>query len=444
MSDTFVRLLQAKYENSYNSETDHSKGIEIFIKHKPTLSTMTLASLNNSSLSSAGADGEISGACPNIQELDISYTQISNWADILRIASELKSLSYLKISGLPLDPETFSLSRPCENLASLSMSSNRFSRDQLSRICESFPNLENLVLKECVLPSLDSIFPGLFMNITSLNLNNAGIQEWQEIRILGEMPCLNSLKIARNPIKEIDEMENGKHFKTLKYINLEETGLNCLKSVHNLNALPALVNIRIGNTPLQMRFQEHFYNIVVSYLEKIEYFSGGLIKERSRVTAERQFVRDFNDEQNPGTHISQGDNRNWLVNAISTSEIPINMQVFTKLFEKHGLVYKFADVNLAPPTSAAILIELEDGRQENQVVSLKWTVRELKELVSVLFNIPTRVQKLYYGDHEALSVYGFDLLRFDNIPLSRIGFKDNDILQVRYSCRRAKNLYSKK
>jgi hypothetical protein len=122
----------------------------------------------------------------------------------------------------------------------------------------------------------------------------------------------------------------------------------------------------------------------------------------------------------------------------------VNTLVFNRLIEKHGLVHKFAEVNLTAPTSATILIEVEDGRSETQTVSLKWTARELKELVSVLFDIPKSVQKLYYGDHEALSVFGFDLIRFDSIPLSRMGFKDNDILQVKFNSRRAKTLYKKR
>jgi hypothetical protein len=444
MSESFVHLLRVKYENSYNEETARAKGIEIYIKHKPTLSTLTLAALNNTSLSSAGPIGEISASCPNIQELDISNTKITNWEDLLQIVSELKSLTYLKISGLRLDPDTFTSAKACVNLTSLSMSGNTFSIDQLKCMSDSFPGVENLVLKECILPQLDSIFQNFFSNVSSLNLNNAGIQEWRDIRILGDLPNLSSLKLSRNPIQEIDEMEFGSRFKALKYINLEETLLNCLKSVHNLNALPELANVRIGNTPLNMRFQEHFYNIIVSYLERIQYFSGGLIRERGRAGAERQFVREFNDENNPGNHISQGEGRNWIINSLLPSEIPVNTLVFNRLFEKHGLVHKFAEVNLTAPTSATILIEVEDGRSETQTVSLKWTARELKELVSVLFDIPKSVQKLYYGDHEALSVFGFDLIRFDSIPLSRMGFKDNDILQVKFNSRRAKTLYKKR
>jgi hypothetical protein len=55
----------------------------------PTLEELTVVSLNCMLLEVAGPPGEISTACPNIQELDISETIIRNWAEVINIVSQL-------------------------------------------------------------------------------------------------------------------------------------------------------------------------------------------------------------------------------------------------------------------------------------------------------------------------------------------------------------------
>ena len=46
-------------------------------------------------LEEAGEDGEIAKYCPNIQELDISETNIKNWGEIIKIVSQLPVLIYI-------------------------------------------------------------------------------------------------------------------------------------------------------------------------------------------------------------------------------------------------------------------------------------------------------------------------------------------------------------
>ena len=55
----------------------------------PTLEELTVVSLNCMLLEGAGESGEISKCCPNIQELDISETNIKDWSEIIKILQQL-------------------------------------------------------------------------------------------------------------------------------------------------------------------------------------------------------------------------------------------------------------------------------------------------------------------------------------------------------------------
>jgi hypothetical protein len=69
--------MRAKYE---------SPDLEcVLAKHRPTITTITVASLESSELVTAGESGEISSCCPRIQELDISKTDLVSFHEVVRI-----------------------------------------------------------------------------------------------------------------------------------------------------------------------------------------------------------------------------------------------------------------------------------------------------------------------------------------------------------------------
>jgi hypothetical protein len=87
-------------------------------------------------------------------------------------------------------------------------------------------------------------------------------------------------------------------------------------------------------------------------------------------------------------------------------------------------VFKFADVNLAPPTEATVHFETFNRLKGTHTVLLKWTVRELKLYIEEWFGIKPNICQLFYVDPDLEC--GPELLRRDTITLINLRVKDDD------------------
>ncbi|CAG9327182.1 TBCEL_2 [Blepharisma stoltei] len=425
---SFVALVRDRYVNSYNKP--NISGVQIKVNRIPTLEELTVVSLKNSNLSSSGPEGEISMTCPNIKELDISETCITNWQELINICKQLNALEFIDIGRLRLDPQSFADSDSVfEKLKWLVMNRVNLGYQEMRIMSKTFPNIETLVLRASRIDFIE-VFRDCFQNVTRLNLGKCDIREFSQIEALSVMENLQELKLYNNPIAEIINVSHLDGFKKLKRLNLSFTQIRDLQSIYNLNSFPVLTELRINDSTFSERFKEHARKILINYLQNIEEINGSKVSVKERTTAERQFLRDFSDPADISRHVMQPTKETlfeWLI----PEEIPTNIQVFDKVHSKHGNVLKFAEVNLAPPTEALVHIRLEEGESQDHVVSLSWKVRDLKTLCERIYGIPKSEQKLFYGDHEVMEHLGFDLLRFDNQNLSALNLKDNDVILVR-------------
>ena len=293
-------------------------------------------------------------------------------------------------------------------------------------ISRTFPELVSLELRGSVV-DIQGSFESGFPKLIKLNLAFCKINDFNDLSILSTHPTLLELKLCNNPLRQL-RYHSG--FSTLKKLNLEGTGVSDLVSVHNLNQFPALTEIRLGNTPLGERTNNHFRKILIAYLPKATKLNGGYVEIKERNVHERQFIRDFSDPNNSSAHVSENEYLYKLVGlGLLDEEAEPNRQAFSRLLAKHGTVHKFAEISLAPPTTANLIFETEDGRSEQKEVPLGWTVANLKKLCQGLFAIPEKQQKLYYLDSE-VPAYGMEPLRFENKQLKSMKMKDDDVIKV--------------
>jgi Ubiquitin family len=272
------------------------------------------------------------------------------------------------------------------------------------------------------------MFAGSFNNLIKLNLSNCKIKNFEDLGILSSHDRLAELKLCNNPIETIKYSEG---FVSLKKINVEGTLIEDLVTIFNFRSFPCLTEIRVGNTPISARLKNHFRKILVSYLSKATKINGGTVDAKERTLHERQFIRDFSDPKNSSEHVNSNEYLYKLVGFhLKPSEQEINSYVFRSLYSIQGAVYKFAEINLAPPTTAKLIFETEDGRKESKEVPLGWKVLNLKKLCQNLFGIPETQQKLFYLDSEVPAL-GMEILRFDNRALRTFKMKDNDVILVR-------------
>ena len=261
-----------------------------------------------------------------------------------------------------------------------------------------------------------------------MNLAYCKIRNFQDIISLSTYPNLAELKLCNNPI---ETLEYNSGFLSLKKLNLEGTLLNNLSFVDILNQFPVLTEIRLGNTPLTTRLKDHMRKIMIAYLHKATKVNGGYVDAKERILHERQFIRDFSDPDDSKEHVSSSEYLLKLLGFhLEDSEVDSNKKKILMHLQNHGRVHKFAEVNLAPPTTANLIFETEDGRKETKEVPLGWKVLNLKKLCQNLFGIPEKQQKLYYLDSE-VPILGMEMLRFDNKVLRTLKMKDNDVIVIR-------------
>ena len=314
------------------------------------------------------------------------------------------------------------------NLKSLVLCKSNFPPEKFEVINKNFPNLATLELRGSTInvPAVFSV-PS-FENLIKLNLAYCKIRNFQDIEALNSYSKLAELKLCNNPIETI-EYHGG--FLSLRKLNLEGTKLNNLSHVDNLNLFPALTEIRLGNNPLAKRLNNHLRKMMVSYLYKATKINGGIVDSKERTLHERQFIRDFSDPDNSNEHSNSSEYLGKLLGfQLEKTEIDINKRIYLSHLQAHGTVHKFAEVNLAPPTTANLIFETEDGRKETKEVPLGWKVVNLKKLCQGLFGIPENQQKLFYLDSE-IPIIGMEILRFDNKVIRSIRMKDNDVIMVR-------------
>ena len=260
---TFLQLMREKYEAP--DEEDPEGECMVLVKHRPTIKQLRLASLEASQLKSAGPPGQIGNNCSEIRELDISYSKIQDFEEILKICRELPKLSYLSISGLFLDEHSIvPTGEKFENIEHLLISETFKYADQLTIVSNIFPAVEQLTSLSSAMIGLEGIFPANFTNVRHLNLSYNGLK-WDQILYLKDQPHLTSLILVGNPITEIQFEQDFDGFHQLNLLNVEESNLKSWVDVYAINTLPVLKELRIGNTPLSFRYGEHFRMLVISY-----------------------------------------------------------------------------------------------------------------------------------------------------------------------------------
>ena len=315
-----------------------------------------------------------------------------------------------------------------QNLKALVFGKSNLPPEKLQVISSVFPDLYSLELRGSTLSVPHSFCNNSFGSIVKLNLSYCKISNFQDLSVLGVYENLSELKLCNNPISKL-EFPSG--FARLRKINIEGTKVSDLVSFYSLNFFPALTEIRAGNTPLAERLKDHLRKVLIAYLHKATKVNGGYVDPKERTLHERQFVRDFSDPSNPKEYASCAEYILSLVGfSIEPEETEVNAAVFQVHSKTYGTVHKFAEVSLAPPTTANLIFETEDGRKEVKEVPLGWKVSNLKKLCQGLFGIPQTLQKLYYLDAE-VPMYGMELLRFDNKELRHLKMKDNDVITVR-------------
>ncbi|KAJ0062193.1 hypothetical protein NL108_017635, partial [Boleophthalmus pectinirostris] len=256
--------------------------------------------LNDCSVSKAGSGSDIATFCAHVVELDLSYNQLRDWAEVSTIVSNIPNLDFLNLSmnplcGAHLEPDL----APCfSGLRRLVLINTHISWSTVHTLTRHTPQLEELFL---CLNGFSAVERASWQcpSLRLLQITENRLQLWAHVRHLGLMyPGLSSLVLANNRLLSVDDHQDAltRLFPNLRSINLNNSGLSRWDDIERLNFIPNLEELKAKGLPLlEPHNSEERRSLLLAQLPSVLLLNGSAVSEGEREDAERFFIRYFQE-----------------------------------------------------------------------------------------------------------------------------------------------------
>ncbi|CDQ98186.1 unnamed protein product, partial [Oncorhynchus mykiss] len=258
--------------------------------------------LDGCGISKAGDEAEVATFCAHVVELDLSHNQLQDWGEICTIVSNIPNLDFLNLSmnplsGIELEP---GLAEVFFRVRRLVLINTRVTWDTVHTLTRQTPELEELFL---CLNEYDQVAesPVPCPSLRLLQITDNQLQEWDEVRKFGPMyPGLQNLVLSNNKLGSVEEdtpQDTLQHlFPNLRSINLNNSGLNRWEDIERLNFFPKLEEVRLMGLPLLQPYtNKERRSLTVAQLPSVSVLNGSVVTEGEREDAERFFIRHYLD-----------------------------------------------------------------------------------------------------------------------------------------------------
>lgn len=121
-----------------------------------------------------------------------------------------------------------------------------------------------------------------------LNLEQNGIESWDELVGFRQLPVLKRLTVSKNRIREI-YYKHG--FNDLYMITLEDNLISEWKSFDALNEFKGITSIRCGGNPIMEKVGPTARNTVIARLQFLKNINGSEIDIGERKDAELHYLK---------------------------------------------------------------------------------------------------------------------------------------------------------
>eukprot|EP01060_Flectonema_neradi_P005457 TRINITY_DN1363_c0_g1_i1.p1 TRINITY_DN1363_c0_g1~~TRINITY_DN1363_c0_g1_i1.p1 ORF type:complete len:531 (+),score=75.09 TRINITY_DN1363_c0_g1_i1:60-1595(+) len=440
MSSSFVKPIKLKVggdlchflKTKYTLAEQHTRNLaNLSDGEKPTKGLTNVISYQSVFRDDAGrftnirnvsASGSLTSRCgnvghffPNLTDLSLSFTLISEWKEVFLILNALKSLEALSLSGNKMQPLSAYLNSEEEvedqltfpTVTSLTLTSMNIEWDAVRYLMKKLPSLEELNCSDndhTSTPLDATVAPKL----SRLRLDNNDISCWETVSSnLRGVESLQFLHLSENPIKSI--VTTNEDTLQLKGLYLRKTNLSSWDDVDNLSLLK-LEELCLSGCPLTNILKEHERRcLVTARIPTLLTLNRGTITSSERIDCERFLVRYYHGAVN----------------------VP---KIWNQLVEVHGNLLPLADVDISPKLTAAITVKYVYPSQTDEspfVVNVKQTVQKLTQSLCAPFGLNTKNVTLVMVDPE---VAGTPIERTDLDKPSRMLYtyrlKDGDVIEL--------------
>ena len=374
-------------------------------------------SLRGTNVSRGPADGKRLGlVAPNIVALDLSYTLLCDWQEVVKIINDLPCLAELNVSGLHLKNSSFDEENKLQTIPvqtipvkTLVVNSMHLNWQQVLTLSLPFSGLHHLHA------SFNNINDLKFGDVSSLNclcklsLEGNNLSSWDHVVLLHDLPCLETLILSENPLGNVsfpgEVMEATDIFSKLKSLSLMNTMVSSWSCVDQLNRLQALEVLALKYCPLVSGVSQYdARQELIARVARCSTLNGSDVTMKERKAAERAYLKKYGQE--------------WLASGGNTDAS--EMQVDSNFLKKHPRYMFLLEVHGVPDgigTSSASTNALKSNLvvvtikcvndQDRQPITKKlpatMTISKLKGLLQRIFKVPPSNQVLSYvdpNDHE--------------------------------------------
>ncbi|XP_008306966.1 tubulin folding cofactor E-like a isoform X2 [Cynoglossus semilaevis] len=263
---------------------------------KDRLNMPSILVLNGCGINRAGDQAEIAAFCAHVIELDLSHNKLQDWQEISKIISSIPNLGFLNLSSNPLAGATLEphWAEPFSRVRRLVLNNTQVSWDTVLLLTREIPDLEELFL--CLNEYSSVSAPTVTCpTLRLLHITDNSLQDWAEVRKFGSMfPGLDTLVMANNNLGTIPDSKDilQRLFPNLRSINLNNSGLNRWEDIEKLNFFPKLVEVRLQGIPLLETYTNvERRSLMIAHLPAISLLNGSVVTDSEREDAERFFIR---------------------------------------------------------------------------------------------------------------------------------------------------------
>ncbi|XP_023198176.1 tubulin-specific chaperone cofactor E-like protein isoform X1 [Xiphophorus maculatus] len=299
---TFVRVLSEKY----NPENfPYGQGVVVLPSPpgspvKDRLFLPSVLVLNDCGISKAGDRSDIEAFCAHVLELDLAYNQLKDWEEISTIVSSIPHLDFLNLSmnplsGVQLQP---SVADVFSRVRRLVLINTQVSWDTVHTLTQHTPELKELFL---CLNGYDSVSESQAScpSLSLLQITGNQLQDWAEVRKFGRLyPSLSTLVLANNSVSSVGDTKETLEglFPNLRSINLNNSGLSQWQDIERLNFFPKLEDVKAQGIPLLQSYStQERRSLLLAQLPSVMVLNGSAISDGEREDAERYFIRYYQD-----------------------------------------------------------------------------------------------------------------------------------------------------
>ncbi|XP_063995172.1 tubulin-specific chaperone E [Diachasmimorpha longicaudata] len=361
---------------------------------------LSIVSVREECVSTAGDSGILGELFPNIEELDLSKNLINSWVVIADICSQLRKLDRLNISEnmIPADSTLDQISGAFENVTELTMAHMNYMWKKIEACTSKFPSLRILSVPFNEASTLHTpINNSPLLRLQTITLEGNSIADWEEVLKFAGLECLESLNLNSNLIERITFSSDGnggttRAFPALKHLHLSSNFISQWSSISQLDKLQSLEDLKFRDNPvLNAESPETARQLIIARISRLKVLNATEISVKERRDAEYDYMKMFAKE--------------WLQLSencdISRREFLAAHPRFPALVEKYGgpeIISSKADEMKADVITVEF-VSMNDSLQEKCVkrkVLKEMDVQKLTGIAQRLFKIGGKIPILSF------------------------------------------------